>query len=184
MQVALAGPDLHAEVRDAACGDLEDRNPRLEHVPVEDDAGVSPTLVRHEVVDDRVAAALLFAVAREAHVHRQRALGGEQRRCLQEQVQLALVVGDPARVEPSVAHRRLERRRVPAFERRGWLDVEVTVGDDGRRVVRILRGADLPDHEGMLLRRLELSLTASRADEVAHPLGGANDVGRRARDRR
>ena len=56
MQVALAGSHLHVEVRDPARRDLEDRDARLEQVPVEDDAGVSPTLVRREEVDDRVPA--------------------------------------------------------------------------------------------------------------------------------
>ena len=122
VEIALAGSHPHVEVGDAARRDLEHRNAGLEQVPVEDHAGVSPTLVRLQEVDDRVASGLLLAVAGEPDVHGQRALRRQQRRRLQQEVELALVVGDASGVEPAVAHGRLERRRLPGLERRlgGW----------------------------------------------------------------
>ncbi len=183
MQVPLPGPHLDVEVRDPPRRDLEDRDARLEQVPVEDDTGVAPTLVRRQEVDDRVAAGLFLAVAREPHVDRQRALGGQKRRRLQQEVELPLVVGHAARVEPPVAHRRLERRALPALERLRRLDVEVPVGDHRRCAVRVLRRAELADHERLVSRLDDLGLAPGGADEVAHPLGGAHDVGRPLRVR-
>ena len=119
---------------------------------------------------------LFLAVTREAHVDGQLPVGSKQRGRLEQDVELALVVGDAARVEPAVPHGRLERRALPALERRRRLDVEVPVGDHRRRVVGALRSAELPDHERVLLGRLKLGLTAGRADEVTHPLSRADDV--------
>ena len=138
VQIALAGSHSHVEERDAARRDLEDRNAGLEHVPIEDHASVSSSLVGLQEVDDRMAAALLLAVTGEPHVHGQRALGCEERRGLEQEVELALVVGDAARIEPAVPDRRLERRALPSVERIRRLNVEVTVRDDGRRGVGIL----------------------------------------------
>ena len=56
-----------------------------------------------DVVDDRVAADLLLAVAREAQVDRQRVRLDEPLRRLEDDPELALVVGDAARVRPLVA---------------------------------------------------------------------------------
>ena len=176
VQIALAGSHAHVEVGDAPGRNLEHGDAGLEHVTVEDHAGVSPTLVRLEEVHDRIASGLLLAVAGEPDVHRQRALGREQRRCLQLEVELALVVGDPSRVEPAVPHGGVERRRLPPLERLRRLDVEVPVGDDGRRAVGILRGPDLTDHERLVGRVLELGLPAGRADEVAYPFPRAPNI--------
>ena len=177
VEVPLACSDTNLEERDASRRDLEDRDARREHVPVEDDACVSPTLVRREEVDDRVAAGLLLAVAGEAHVHRQRAVGGKKRGRFEEDVELALVVGDAARIEPAVPHRRLERRALPGLERRRGLDVEVAVGDDRRRLVGALGRADLADHERLISGRLSNSASppAPRMKSL-HPFGSAHDV--------
>ena len=78
VQVALAGSHSHVEVRDPTRRDLEDGGAGPQHVPVENHAGVSPTLVVRQEVDDRLAAALLLAVAGEPHVDRERALGREE----------------------------------------------------------------------------------------------------------
>ena len=164
------------EVGDSARRDEERGSTRPEHVPVEDHARISPALVRLEEIDDRVPARLLLAVAREPHVHGQGAVCCEQRGRLQEDVQLALVVGDPACVEPAVAHGRLERGRLPEVERRGRLDVEVPVRDYRRRTVGALGRAELADDERMLLGRHQLGLPAGGADEVPHPFGGEHDV--------
>ena len=54
----------------------------------------------------------------------------------EQQVQLALVVGDPAAVQVLAADLGLERRRLPQLERIGRLHVEVAVAEDRRRVGR------------------------------------------------
>ena len=68
------------EVAEPARGDVERRPVALDHPAVEDHAGVGAALVRGEVVDDRMAAGLLLAVAGEAHVHRQLAGQRQPRR--------------------------------------------------------------------------------------------------------
>ena len=145
---------------------------------VEDHGRVGAALVLRDPVDDRVAADLLLAVARDPHVDGERALGGERRRRLQLEVELPLVVGDPARVEPLVADRRLERRALPEVERIGRLDVEVPVDQDGRRGVGVLRGANLADRERPPVEVDEIALAARAPDEVAEPLAGGAHVGR------
>ena len=153
VQVALARPDLDVEVADPAGRDVERRLSTLRHVRVEDHAGVGAALVLRDPVDDRVAADLLLAVARDPHVDGQRALGGERRGRLQQEVELPLVVSDPACVEPLVADRRLEGRTLPEVERIGWLDVEMPVDHDRRRGVGVLRGANLAERERPLVDR-------------------------------
>ena len=80
MEIALARLDPDVEVADAARRDVERRLPAPRHVGVEDHGGVRAALVLADPVDDRVAADLLLAVAGDADVHRQRALGGERAR--------------------------------------------------------------------------------------------------------
>jgi hypothetical protein len=174
--VALTGPDAHVEVRNAARRQLEYRNPRLHHVPVEDHADVAATLVRLEEVDDRVAARLLLAVTSEAHVHGQCALGGQKSGCLEQHVELTLVVGDTPCVEPPVSYLRLEGLALPLIERVGRLDVEVPVGDHGRRRIGVGRRPHLADHERMPDPLLYLGLTARGPNEVPHPLSSAANV--------
>ena len=169
MEVALARLDPDMEVADSARRDVERRLPAPRHVGVEDHGGVGPALVLADPVDDRVAADLLLAVARDADVDRQRALGGEQRRRLQQQVELALVVGDAACVEPLVPDRRLERRALPQLERRRRLDVEVAVDEHCRRGVGVGRRAQLADRERPLAVVDELALAAGAAHEIAQP---------------
>ena len=106
------------------------------HAAVEDDAGVGAALVRFEEVDDGVAADLLLAVGDDSDVHGQRVLLAKQLGRLEEREELSLVVGDAARVVPAVALGELERRRLPELERRGRLDVEVSVDHHRRRLRR------------------------------------------------
>ena len=147
VQVALAGPHGHVEVREPARGDAELRDAALRHAAVEDQRRVRPALVLREEVDDRVAADLLLAVAGDAQVDRQLAGLRELLGRLEQAVELALVVGDAARDEPLAGDGQLERRRVPQLERRRRLHVEVAVDEHGRRVGGLARRADLADHE-------------------------------------
>ena len=116
VEVPAAGRDLDVEVAESPHGDVELRIPRC-CIPVEHDGDVRPVLVGDEPVHDRAAADLLLAVAGEAHVHRQLTRLGEQFRRLHQPEELPLVVGDPPRVEPSVAAAELERLRLPELER-------------------------------------------------------------------
>ena len=100
----------------------------------------------------------------------QRALRSEQRRALQQRPELALVVGDAARVNPLVADRRLERLALPQLERRRRLHVEVAVDEDRRRVAVARRRGNLADDERLRVRLLQLRLAAGATDEVANPL--------------
>ena len=177
MEVALARPDPDVEVADSARRDVERRLPAPRHVRVEDHGGVGPALVLADPVDDRMAADLLLAVARDADVHRQRALGGEQRGRLQQKVELALVVGDASGVEPLAPDRRLERRALPQLERRRRLDVEVAVDEHCRRGVGVRRRAQLADRQRPLAVVDELARPAGAAHERAEPLAGRPDVG-------
>jgi hypothetical protein len=113
---------------------VEHRFAAPEHGGVEDDCRIRSALVGGDVVDDLVAARLLFAVADKPDVHGELAGLREVGRGLEERVQLSLVVGRAAAVEPAVANRRLERRRLPLVERRGGLHVEVAVDEEGGRV--------------------------------------------------
>ena len=115
------------EVTDTAHGDVEPRHVALDHAAVEHDRRIGAALVGGDPVDDRVAPDLLLAVAGDAQVDRELAGGGEQLGGLEQHVELALVVGDAARVEPVVALDELERIRVPELERVGRLHVEVPV---------------------------------------------------------
>ncbi len=161
VEIAFTGPDPHVEVRNAARRQLEHRNPHLHHVPVEDHADIAATLVRLEEVDDRVAARLLLAVTGEAHVHGQRTLGGQESRRLEQHVELALVVGDSPGVEPPVPHLGLEGLAFPLVERIGRLDVEMPVGDHGRRRIGVGGRAQLADHKRMPDSLLHLGLTTA-----------------------
>ena len=136
-----------------------------------------------------MAADLLLAVARETDVHRQRIRGRELLRALQQHPELALVVGDAARVGPLVAHRQLERLRLPLVQRRGRLHVEVAVEEDGRLAVGTAGSRDLAERELAFAERRQLGGSAGPADEVAHPFACAmhllcvGGIGADARDR-
>ena len=147
-------------------------------------ARVRTPLVLCEPVDDRVPADLLLAVAGDADVHGQCVLGGKRRRSLEQQVELALVVGDAARVQPLVADRRLERRALPPVERGRRLDVEVAVDEDGCGRVGIAGRPQLAERERPPVEVGQLGGAAGGADERAQPL--ARPPGRRPRgpDRR
>ena len=128
----------------------------LQHPAVEDHARVRAALVLRDPVDDRVAADLLLAVEREAEIDRQRVRLDEPLRGLEHEQELALVVGDAARVRPLAADLELERVGLPEVERRGRLDVEVVVDEDGRRVAGAVGGRDLAEHELALAERRQL----------------------------
>ena len=164
------------EVTDPAHGDVEARHVALDHAAVEHDRRVGAALVGGDPVDDRVAADLLLAVTRDAQVDGELAGRGEQLRRLQEHVQLALVVGDAAGVEPAVALDELERIRVPELERVGRLHVEVPVAEDRGRRLRGLRGADLADDEWALTPGDHLGAAAGSRHEIGDPRGRRGDV--------
>ncbi len=140
-----------------------------EHAAVEDDRRVRAAVVDGEVVDDRVAADLLLAVAGEAQVDGQRVRLDELLRRLEQDEDLALVVGDPARVRPVVADRQLERIGLPEVERRRRLHVEVPVAEDGRRVRRVGRRRDLAERELLLAERRQLGGAADAAGSARRP---------------
>jgi hypothetical protein len=68
---SLTGAQRDVEVAEPARRDVERRQVAADHATVEDDRRVGATDVGLEELDDRVAARLLLAVAREANVHRQ-----------------------------------------------------------------------------------------------------------------
>ena len=172
------------EVRHAARRDVERRDVAADHAAVEDDRRVCAALVGLEELDDRMPAGLLLAVAAEADVHRQLARARELARRGEQHVELALVVDGAAAVQVVAADLRLERVALPQLERVGRLDVEVAVADHRRRALGAVRGAQLADRERLPVPVDHLALAAGLADEVAHPLGAAHDVRRRARRRR
>ena len=103
VQVALARPHLDVERRSRPrVASSNVGHVAAQHPAVEDDARVGAALVLRDPVDDRVAADLLLAVAREAEVDRQRVRLDEPLRRLEQDAELALVVGDAARVRPLV----------------------------------------------------------------------------------
>jgi hypothetical protein len=142
-----------------------DRGPApVDHSDVEDQRRREPVLDRCEVVKHRMADDLLLAVGQHAHVHAQLARGGQVERGPQDGVEVALVVGDPAAVEPAVADRGLERRALPQVERADGLHVVVAVGDHGGRPGD--RGGDNPIDE-----RIAVLLGDGRAaDQVGDPV--------------
>src|SRR5215213_262811 len=101
------------QVTETARRDVERGNVARDHPAVEDDAGIRPALVGGEVVDDRVAARLLLAVAGEPHVRGQPAGPRQPRGGLEQEEELALVVGDPSPEDLAVPDADLERRRLP-----------------------------------------------------------------------
>jgi hypothetical protein len=148
-----------------------------QHRAVEDHRDVRPALVSLDEVDDLMAPGLLLAVAEDANIDGQLARAREQRRGLQEGVELPLVVGRAAGVEPAVPQGRLERRRLPLLFRPRRLDVEVPVDEHRRSATRRSLGRPkLADDERERLRLDQLRVAACGADEVAHPLPGAPHV--------
>src|SRR5205814_10137427 len=140
------------------------------------DRRVRAGVVGGEVVDDRVAADLLLAVAGEAQVDRERVRLDELLRRLEQDEDLALVVGDAARVRPAVPHRQLERLALPEVERRGRLHVEVAVAEDRGRPLGVAGRRDLAQRELLLAERGQLGGAPDPADELADPLPGALHV--------
>ena len=170
VQVALAGAHRHVEGDQPARREVEDGDVHPEHAAVEDDRHVRAAVVDGEVVDDRVAADLLLPVAGEAEVDRERVRLDEPLRRLEQDPDLALVVGDPARVRPLVADGQLVRVGLPEVERRRRLHVEVPVAEHRRRGCRIVRRGNLAERELLLPERRQLRGAADPPDEVADPL--------------
>ena len=97
-----------------------------------------------------------------------------------EHVELALVVGDAAAVEPVAALLELERVGLPELERIGRLHVEVPV-DEHRRDRPGLspdtsEADSSPTISGCVVGRHELRLAAGAADELGEPLRRARHV--------
>ena len=176
VEVALAGAERHVEVRDAAGRDVERGAVAGDHPAVEDHRGVAAALVGLEELDDRMAARFLLAVAREAHVDRKLTGPGELACGRQQQVQLALVVGDPTAIQVLAPDLGLERRRLPQLERIGRLHVEVAVAEDSRRAVGVARRAHLAHGERLPVPVDQIALPARVADQPAHPLAGLLDL--------
>ena len=90
-------------------------------------------------------------------------------RALQQRPELALVVGDAARVKPLVADGRLERLRCPRARA-----APAAARRSGRRrgssARRRARRADLADRRAAAASLDELGLAAGAPHEVAHPL--------------
>src|SRR5919204_199169 len=115
-------------------------------------------------------ARLLLSITADAEVDRQRLVPRQLLGRLQEHVELALVVGDSARIDAPVANGRLERVRLPQLERRRRLDVEVSVADNRGRVGVCRRRLDLTEREWMAVPIAQLGRAARPSDELAHPL--------------
>jgi hypothetical protein len=177
MEVVVAGAKPQVVVDEPAGAEIEGGHVLPGHAAVEDEAGVGAALVGGEEVDDRVAAHLLLAVEGDPDVHRQLSRLREERGGLQQEVRVALVVDGAAAVDPPVADLRLEGRRLPEVERRGRLDVEVAVQEDGGRIAVPRGGGNLAEGEGVCRHRVQLGPAPRLADEVADPLTGAADVG-------
>src|SRR5438105_13740079 len=176
MEVALARSHRHLHADEPAGRDAEGGQAGAKEARVEDDAGVRGPVLLPEEVDDRVAPDLLLAVAGDADVDRQCALRCEVGGGSQEQVQLTLVVRDPAGVGPPVADGELERVALPELERRRRLHVEVAVREHGRRVRRAARRAQLAERQVPVADRRQLAGSAGGADEVAYPLAATANV--------
>src|SRR5436190_11374025 len=124
---------------------------------------------------------LLLGVAGHADVHRQLARGSEFRRGLQQDVQLALVVDDPARVEPAGALLQRERVGLPQIERIGRLDVDMPV--DEHRRGRPVRRRQVADDQRLRVGRDDLGRPAGAPHELGEPVGGSAHVSRPLRIR-
>jgi hypothetical protein len=178
VQIALAGAERHVEVRQAPRCDVERRSPSTDHAAVEDDRRSGPASVPLDQLDDRPAARLLLAVACEPHVDRQRTRPCELPRRGEQHVQLPLVIHNPAGVEVFASDLGLKRLRLPEPDPAGRLHVEMPVAQDGRGLVGLVRGAQLPDRQRLPVPVDQLGVAARAAQKVADPLAGAPHVGR------
>src|ERR671937_53969 len=122
-----------------------------------------------------MAADLLFAVARDADVHGQRAGRGQLGHSLEDHVEVALVVGDAACEELALADRWLEGRALPELERRGRLDVEVPVDEHGRSGTAGRR-RHLADRERTTVLLDDVGLAPGLPDERADPIRSPPDI--------
>ncbi len=100
----------------------------------------------------------------------------------------SLVVRHAARVEPSIANRRRERRTVPLVERVGRLHVVVPVDERGQRA---RRAEPLAVHDGIAGRRDRADRDRSGGRELRRDpsrrrrdVGGVRGIGAHARNRR
>jgi hypothetical protein len=125
-----------------------------------------------------VPAGLLLPVAADPQVDRQRVLLRELLGRLQKQIQLALVIGDPAREDVLPANGRLEGVGFPELERRRRLNVEVAVADHRRGVSAPVRGPELAERERVAVPVPKLGFAPGPADKVADPFARGLDVGR------
>ena len=122
------------------------------------------------------AADFLFTLGEHQDVHREAAAHGEVRfQRLDVQEELALVVDGAARVEPSVAHLRLEGGRRPELEWLGGLHIVMTVDQDGRRGGA--RTAPLRHDDGMTAGLVHRRGQSRGAQRLCGPLRSASRVG-------
>jgi hypothetical protein len=135
------------EIAEPAKSRVEDRDATLDHPAVEDERGVCRSFVRIHPFDNRLPADLFLRVECEADVDWELPGARELASSLDEHEEVRLVVGDAARVEPTITLGELERRRLPELERIGRLDVEVGVAEDRRRRLRALGRRHLADDE-------------------------------------
>ncbi len=162
------------EVDEPAGGDVELGHSSRGHAAVEDHGRVGTAHVGGEEVHDLMAARLLLRVARHPHVHRQLPRCGQLRGGLDEHVELALVVRDPAPVEPAVPFLERERIGLPELERIRRLHVDVPV--DEHRWRGSVRRLQVADDQRLRIGRNDLGLAARTAHEPGEPLRGGADV--------
>ena len=181
VQVARARADDEVEVDEPAGGDVELGHSSRGHAAVEDHGRVGAAHVGGEEVDYLVAARLLLRVAGHPHVHRQFPRCGQLRGGLDEHVELALVVRDPAPVEPAVPFLERERIGLPELERIRRLHVDVPVDEHRRR--GSVRRLQVADDQRLRVGRNDLGLAAGAAHESGQPLRGRANVVRMRRVR-
>ena len=102
-------------------------------------------------------------IDRQRPVRRQVRLQG-----LHMQIELALVVHGAARINAPIAHRGLERRRVPQLEWFHRLDVVVAVDQVGRR--RRPGAAPLTDHDRMAFGLDDFGAQSGLQESASQPL--------------
>ena len=138
MQVRLRASEVDLKVDEAAQAVADRRHPAIEHRRIRDDDDIRLELVLvlfDEGVEVR-RADLFLAFENDLDVHGKPAVLLQVRfDGLEVHEHLALVVGGAARVDLAVAHRRLERRRLPEIERIDRLYIVMPVEEDGRRTL-------------------------------------------------
>ena len=186
VKVSRGRADGQAEHDHSAEAHRDGRRPGIGAARVKDDRRVRTALVGPDPFGDHPTARLLLTLEEDPDVDGQLPGSGHRAGDVQQRQEVALVVRRPAAVDPPVADRRLERRRVPQLLRAGTLDVVVAVDQDRRRVgdarPKLAHGQRVA-----LAEADQLALPARGPDPVDGPHGGRLEVLRPApagRDRR